>query len=341
VECRAGRHGQAVTADTRMGRAISRIALAADGIRVTKLKKGEVYKGYADNRLRALVSSKEYRAAVDMFLRMDEEGFLDPFLKKAREWSDDADFYQLALQESAKGRSIVVRYLKGQWPRIWPEELADDRLQAFNVVAGLLTRIEQSSIFDMAWTQILPSMKKNIQNNKDLSDDDEGERMALSKMGKNTRAKLFRERLENTDLARQLKLVCEGDEETQRLAPKMLKFIARIFESYESKTDAPVTRFFDWMPDDVEFYDKLPPVALVLIVIVCSAIWGTGKYDNPLGEDWQKTRGMDMENIVWDRSQPAPKLDLTKALGTLKPEEDEGLADQSDLFPPREARVLP
>lgn len=341
MECRAGRHGQAVTADTRMGRAISRIALAADGIRVTKLKKGEVYKGYADNRLRALVTSKEYRAAVDMFLRMEEEGYLDPFLKKAREWSDEADFYQLALQESAKGRSIVVRYLKGQWPRIWPEELADDRLQAFNVVAGLLTRIEQSSIFDMAWTQILPGIKKNNQNNKDLSEDDETERMALSKMGKKMRAKTFRTKLENTDLARQLRQVCEDDEETQRLAPKMLRFIARIFETYESKTDAPVVRFFDWMPDDVAFYDKLPPFAVALIVIVCAAIWGTGKYDNPLGEEWQKTRGVDMENIVWDRSPSASKLDLTKAVEALKAEADEGLADESDLFPPREARILP
>eukprot|EP00930_Biecheleria_cincta_P097449 TRINITY_DN89160_c0_g1_i1.p1 TRINITY_DN89160_c0_g1~~TRINITY_DN89160_c0_g1_i1.p1 ORF type:complete len:391 (+),score=76.07 TRINITY_DN89160_c0_g1_i1:31-1203(+) len=339
VDCRGGRHGQAVTADARVGRARSRIAVAADGVRITKLKKGEVYKGYVDNRLRALVSSKEYRAAVDMFIRMEEEGFLDKFLKRALEWSDDADFYQLALQEQAKGRSIVVRYLKGQWPRIWPEELAIDRLRAFEVVAGLLTRIEQSSIFDMAWTQIMPSMKRNDMNNKDVKEDEEVERRQMQTMRKKFRAKLFRSKLENTDLARQIKLACEGDEKSQQLAPKMMPFISRIFETYESKSEPPIARFFSWQPDNVEFYDNIPPVAVISIIIACSAIWGVGKYDNPLGEEWQKTKGMDMENIVWDRSQPAPQVDMDKALKTL--EKEEGLADQSDLFPPRSAKELP
>lgn len=354
VECRAGRHGLASATNAWAGHARrSRIAVAADGVRITKLKKGEVYRGYVDNRLSALVNSKEYRAAVDMFVRMDEEGFLTPFLKRAREWSDEEDFFQLALQEQAKGRSIVVRYLKGQWPRIWPDELAQDRIRSFDVVAGLLTRVEQSSVFDMAWTQIMPSIKKNINNNKDVPEDEEVERMRLSRMGKKMRGKMFQEKLENTDLARQLKLVCEGDEATLKLTPKMLPFIARILETYESKTDAPVARFFDWQPDNVEFYDGVWPAALVTIVVVCSAIWGQGKYDNPLGQEWQQTRGMDMENIVWDRSKPAPEVEgarkernerLLKAIeadAEGAPQTDEGgLQDESGLFPSRGARNL-
>ncbi|CAJ1353544.1 unnamed protein product, partial [Effrenium voratum] len=65
-------------------------------VKVTKLKKGERYRGYINPKLKALVEAQEYRNVVDLLDRLETKGMLDRLLISAEVYWKDLNIFEIS-----------------------------------------------------------------------------------------------------------------------------------------------------------------------------------------------------------------------------------------------------
>ncbi|CAK9010323.1 unnamed protein product, partial [Durusdinium trenchii] len=86
-------------------------------VKVTKLKKGERYRGYINPRLKALVETSEYRKVVDLLARLENEGQLDRLLLSAEGYWKDLNVFEISQVEKEEGRRAVAKIMRRDWSR--------------------------------------------------------------------------------------------------------------------------------------------------------------------------------------------------------------------------------
>eukprot|EP00435_Cladocopium_sp_Y103_P056444 s699_g19.t1 len=84
-------------------------------VKVTKLKKGERYRGYINPKLKALVEASEYRKVVDLLARLEKEGQLDRLLVSAEGYWKDLNIFEFSALEKEEGRRAVSKILRRDW----------------------------------------------------------------------------------------------------------------------------------------------------------------------------------------------------------------------------------
>jgi len=219
-----------------------RIAAAAE-VKTTKLKKGEVYRGQVNPKLRALLGATEYRQMVDLLARVESKGLLAPFLQKAEDYWGDINLFNLAMQEQEGGSRAIMKTLKKEWSRIWPEELDEERLPAFDLFQSFWKRVDQSRLLDTVMNEVLPDMKKGY---TDLMNS--GDQQKLSTMNDDERREEILYRMGKCDLVRQYIILSENDPELGSISDKMGPFVARFISQLERKV-ATQTSTLGWVAD--------------------------------------------------------------------------------------------
>eukprot|EP00439_Symbiodinium_sp_Y106_P073901 s2313_g14.t1 len=86
-------------------------------VKVTKLSKGERYRGYINPKLKALVAAPEYRKVVDLLFKLENENKLDLLLANAQDYWMGLNIYEASRLEREQGRKAVSKIIRRDWSR--------------------------------------------------------------------------------------------------------------------------------------------------------------------------------------------------------------------------------
>lgn len=200
-------------------------------VKVTKLKKGERYRGYINPKLKALVEAAEYRKVVDLLARLEKDGQLDRVLVSAEGWWKDLNVFEISAVEKDEGRRAVSKIIRRDWSRIWPKQLDSERLEAFELFSAFWRRVEQSQIIDTLIGEILPDLKRGY----DTAGANREDQRKLLDMSPDIRIQEFQERFNSSVQADMYRILCENDTAIPILSEKLLPFFARGLDSFEDK----------------------------------------------------------------------------------------------------------
>lgn len=253
------------------GRPTSQVPRSAANVKVTKLKQGESYRGQVNPKIRALIEAKEYRDMIDLLGRLENQGYLDAFLDKAEEYWAQINLFELAKEEQEGGGRQIMRKLKKEWTRIWPDQLDAERLTAFDLFSTFWKRIDQSKLIDMIMNEILPDLQKGYENTAQSAD----QRLLSSMTDEQRHDEIFR-RLGKSELIGQYAALCKEDPEVRKVAPKVGPWIARFISMLEWKV-ANQSSVLGTMANFV-----VVGVSVVLMLLI--ALW-VGAVKLPFGDD--------------------------------------------------------
>ncbi|CAE8609697.1 unnamed protein product [Polarella glacialis] len=155
----------------------------------------------------------------------------------------DINLFNLAMQEQEGGSRAIMKTLKKEWSRIWPEELDEERLPAFDLFQSFWKRVDQSRLLDTVMNEVLPDMKKGY---TDLMNS--GDQQKLSTMNDDERREEILYRMGKCDLVRQYIILSENDPELGSISDKMGPFVARFISQLERKV-ATQTSTLGWVAD--------------------------------------------------------------------------------------------
>mmetsp|Transcript_39465 Transcript_39465/g.85145 ORF Transcript_39465/g.85145 Transcript_39465/m.85145 type:complete len:383 (+) Transcript_39465:80-1228(+) len=200
-------------------------------VKVTKLKKGERYRGYINPKLKALVEASEYRKVVDLLARLEKEGQLDRLLVSAEGYWKDLNIFEFSALEKEEGRRAVSKILRRDWSRIWPKQLEAERIEAFELFSAFWRRVEQSQIIDTLVGEVIPDLKRGY----DTAGANREDQQRLLEMSQEVRVQEFQDRFNSSVQADMYRILCENDTAIPVLSEKLLPFFARGLNSFEDK----------------------------------------------------------------------------------------------------------
>jgi len=216
-----------------------RIAAAAQGVKVTKLKKGQKYdqkssyRGPVDAKLRSLLGAGEYREMTQLLGRLEAQGLLRRFLDRAEEYWGDLDLLQIAQLEQKGGGKMVIQKVRKDWPRIWPEDLEEERLDAFEVVSRFLLRLDRSKVIDLVMNEVLPDIDRGGSSAKKSADSER-----LQEMTSEERRVEFMQRLGDAKIVQQYIGLSKDDKDVATIGGKMMPFLVKCISLLEYKVSA-------------------------------------------------------------------------------------------------------
>jgi len=199
-------------------------------VKVTKLSKGERYRGYINPKLKALVAAPEYRKVVDLLFKLENENKLDLLLANAQDYWMGLNIYEASRLEREQGRKAVSKIIRRDWSRIWPKELEDSRLEAYDLFSAFWRRVEQSQIIDTMIGEVLPDLKRGYDSVMDREGQDR--LLSLSETG---RLEEFQSRFNDSTTADQYRILAENDTAIPVLSEKLLPFFVRGMDDFEYK----------------------------------------------------------------------------------------------------------
>ncbi|CAE7331937.1 unnamed protein product, partial [Symbiodinium sp. KB8] len=199
-------------------------------VKVTKLAKGERYRGYINPKLKALVAAPEYRKVVDLLFKLENEKKLDMLLANAQDYWLGLNIYEASRLEREQGRKAVSKIIRRDWSRIWPKELEDSRLEAYDLFSAFWRRVEQSQIIDTMIGEVLPDLKRGYDSVMDREGQDR--LLSLSETG---RLEEFQSRFNDSTTADQYRILAENDTAIPVLSEKLLPFFVRGMDDFEYK----------------------------------------------------------------------------------------------------------
>lgn len=215
-----------------------RTAMAA--VKITKVAKGMAnapptkLERPIDPRLRALVNDDTYRRAARMLNELEQQGLLDEFLMKARDFWSGVDFFEWAEKES-KSSGMIYKLVRRDWPRIWPEKMESERMSAFEIFFGFWKRLDQSRSLERAMTDILPDLMEKEYQEYSFVTKDKG---YLKSLNEEERTQEILRRLAKSETVAHYHMLTRDDADTQSVAGKMGPFIARILGMVENKVSS-------------------------------------------------------------------------------------------------------
>lgn len=278
-------------------------------VKVTKLKKGERYRGYINPRLKALVETSEYRKVVDLLARLENEGQLDRLLLSAEGYWKDLNVFEISQVEKEEGRRAVAKIMRRDWSRIWPKQLEADRLEAFELFSAFWRRIEQSQIVDTLVGEILPDLKRGY----DTAGANREDQNRLLEMSFETRIQEFEDRFNNSVQADMYRILCENDTAIPVLSEKLLPFFARGLDSFEDKVaNTPLA-----MPG---FADIAVGVTVSVAFVLVLALSGALKLPS-LDETIELERSVEQSSVADILSAPPPTAKPQSAAAKAVPSE--------------------
>jgi len=195
-----------------------------------KKKAAGKYRGPVNPSLRMLLGSQEYRQIVDLLSRVNEEGQLDNLLERAEAYWGDINIFKLAMDEQQGGGRGVLQTIRKDWPRIWPEELEEQRMTSFDTFTAFWKRLERSKVVDKVMKEVLPDAEKDYSDTMASKD-----RQQLADMTADERREVILKRMGKSDIVKQYGILSKSDTEVKSLAPKMGPFIARFVVILEQK----------------------------------------------------------------------------------------------------------
>lgn len=257
--------GSVLPAPAQVASGCSGVAMMAtvgtDGVRTIKLKKGEKYRGQVNPKLRALLEATEYRQLVDLLSRLESQGLLTSFLGKSEEYWAGVNLLNLAMEEQQGGGKAMMKTLRQDWNRIWPEQLEAERLPAFDLFSAFWKRLDQSRLMDTVMGEVLPDMKNGY--NDLMNSQDQKKLMEMS--DEQRRDEILR-RLGNSDIICQYAILSENDVELKTIGPKMAPFIARFVSLLERKV-ASQTAGLGILADASIFGGAILALLLILVFV--------------------------------------------------------------------------
>jgi len=233
-------------------------------VKVTKLRKGERYRGYINPKLKALVEAPEYRKVIDLLAQLENETKLDYLLSNAQVYWRGLNIWEMSKIEKEQGRQAVAKIIRRDWPRIWPKELEDSRVEAYEVFSAFYRRVEQSQIIDTLVTEVLPDIKKPNLGPKELQNSDR-----LLVMSDLARWNEFQNRFNDSATADQYRILAENDTAIPVLSQKLLPFFAAGMDNFEYKLQhEPMT-----MPSAANWFVGISiGLGFVLVLAISGAI---------------------------------------------------------------------
>lgn len=198
--------------------------------RGTRAGKRGKYRGQVNPKLRSLLSATEYRQMVELLSNLERQGLLDSFLEKAEAYWAEIKIFQLALEEQQGGGRGVLRTVRRDWARIWPEELDAERLSAFDLFTAFWKRLDRSKLVETVMEGVLPDSGKDYGDLMESAD-----RQKLAAMTDDERREEILKRLGASEIVRQYAILSENDGEVQAIASKMTPFIAKFVAILERK----------------------------------------------------------------------------------------------------------
>eukprot|EP00440_Ansanella_granifera_P038972 gb/GFBE01042281.1/.p1 GENE.gb/GFBE01042281.1/~~gb/GFBE01042281.1/.p1 ORF type:complete len:380 (+),score=55.29 gb/GFBE01042281.1/:1-1140(+) len=229
-------------------------------VKVTRLKKGEKYRGAIDPRLRALVEAEEYRLVVDLMADLQDQNLLVEVLSRAEAYWDSLDIKVITQKERKLGGRAIMKALRKDWPRIFPPELEPlleyrGVTNSFELFTTFWRRVEQSEVLDNLIDKVLPEEILDGQ--------------ALDAMSTERRLDEIARRINTTSLANQYRILAENDTAVADLSPQVLPFLARALSALDNKIFAESGRV-----DLGKFADDAVGAAVVLSFILVLQIGG-------------------------------------------------------------------
>lgn len=236
-----------------------------------KEKKGDKYIGTVNPKLRALVNSKEYRKLVEILKKLEDAGQLEVFLKNAEDYWNNLNVFNLVAEEQQSGGRGIIRTVRREWPRIWPERMEEMRMDAFEIFTAFWLKLGQSKIMDTIIGDVLPGLRQGYDEMMSSTD-----QQALMSLTDEQRSEEILSRLGKSEVIAQYGVLSKGDPEVKALAPKMGPAMARLVVMFERK-----------LATQTESLGNLSDFAVVagVIVFVVIILSLTGFLKNPFAED--------------------------------------------------------
>lgn len=203
---------------------------------VTKRKKGAGAETEVINpKLRSLVSAAEFRQMLDFCKKLEKQGNLDEFLQKAEDYWQGVNIFQLAMEEQKGGGRAVLRQIRKDWSRIWPEKLDEDRMIAFDTFSTFWKRLEASRLIDTVMKEVLPDMAEGYKKKSESGDQE-----MFLEMTPDQRRDEILGRLTTSQTVAQFMILTKDDPDLKQLGSKLAPFVAKSVAILERKVSTQV-----------------------------------------------------------------------------------------------------
>lgn len=177
----------------------------------------------------------EFRQMLDFCKKLDKQGNLDEFLQKAEDYWQGVNIFQLAMEEQKGGGRAVLRQIRKDWSRIWPEKLDEDRMIAFDTFSTFWKRLEASRLIDTVMKEVLPDMAEGYKKKSESGDQE-----MFLEMTPDQRRDEILGRLTTSQTVAQFMILTKDDADLKQLGSKLAPFVAKSVAILERKVSTQV-----------------------------------------------------------------------------------------------------